>query len=83
MTSLLVNIIDDSKAHDVVCFLKDIPFLKITPQEDHTASRNPELFCKPAETQATGCLDFSKYKVDSFLGCNPLKYQKSIRDEWK
>jgi hypothetical protein len=78
-----VNIIDDSKARDVVCFLKDIPFLKIIPQEDKTASQNPDLLCKTEETQAADCLDFSKYKVNSFLGCDPLKYQKSIRDEWK
>ena len=43
MTSLLVNIIDESKANDVVCFLKDIPFLEIIPQDFPDEADNVEL----------------------------------------
>ena len=83
MTSLLVNIMDENKTNDVVCFLKDIPFLEIIPQSKQTVSQESDLLCKTYETQPSSELDFSKYKVDSFIGCDPLKYQKSIRDEWR
>jgi hypothetical protein len=33
MTSLPINIMDESKTDDVVRFLGDIPFLEVIPQE--------------------------------------------------
>jgi hypothetical protein len=83
MTSLLVNILDENKANDVVCFLKDIPFLEIIPQSEQPVSQKSDILCETNKTQPSSELDFSKYGVDSFLGCDPLKYQKSIRDEWR
>lgn len=46
MTSLLVNIIDDSKVNEVVRFLTDIPFLEVIPQENSSVLRIPDLLCK-------------------------------------
>lgn len=40
MTSLLINIKDDSKTEDVIRFLKDIDFLEIIEQNDVSTEKN-------------------------------------------
>ena len=78
MTSLLINITDDSKAKDVMRVLGDIDSVEVLPQP--TSSIPP--MNKSAEAKPHQ-LDFSKYRVDCFLECDPVEYQRNIRDEWK
>ncbi len=58
MTSLLINIIDDSKADDVMRFLKDIPFLEVINQNPNiqpdagTNKNNDNLTCDGAKTNS-------------------------------
>jgi hypothetical protein len=68
MTSLLVNIIDDSKANDVMRFLEDIPFLQVIPQELN--SKNIRY-------------DFSDLAGQLKWHGDPVKVQREIRDEWE
>ena len=43
MTTLMLNVIDDSKVQDVLRFLGDIPFLEVVVQNSQKVSRTPGL----------------------------------------
>jgi len=64
MTSLLVNIMDESKANDVLRFLRDIPFLEVISQEGKSFSRKPGLLRENGELQMAS--DFDAELSESF-----------------
>ena len=57
MTSLLVNIMDESKTDDVMRFLGDIPFLEVIPQGVRSFSRKPALLRENGEFRMAADFD--------------------------
>lgn len=64
MTSLLINITDESKADDVVRFLNDIPFLEIVRKDGLSNNRIPGLLSKNGPLKMA--LDFDSELSESF-----------------
>ena len=68
MTSLLINITDDSKAKDVIRFLEEIPFLQVIPQEPKQDTKRYEF---------SDLIGLLKWQGDA------VKVQRELRDEWE
>ena len=64
MTSVLVNIMDESKTDDVVRFLRDISFLEVISQEKPPISRQPGLLSANGDFHMAK--DFDDELPDSF-----------------
>lgn len=45
MTTLMLNVKDESKVQHVLSFLSDIPFLEVVEQKSKTTSCTPGLLC--------------------------------------
>ena len=73
MTSLLVNIKDETKADDVVRFLSDISFLEIIPQ-------NKSIESTPGKKTR---YDFSDLAGKLKWHGDPVKVQRELRNEWQ